>query len=64
VENNERILKLIEKRLDVGARSYGEQVPIDGSRDNLWEAVEEALDNIVYLAATLLELHDKYKEKR
>jgi len=64
VKNNKRILELIKNRLEVGAKSYGEQVPIDGSRDNLWEAVEEALDNIVYLAATLLELHDRYKDKR
>jgi len=64
VKNNKRILELIKDRLEVGAKSYGEQVPIDGSRDNLWEAVEEALDNIVYLAATLLELHDRYKDKR
>ena len=64
MKNNEKILELIKERLDVGAESYGKQVPIDGSRDNLNESVEELLDAVVYLSAVVLELHAKYKEKK
>ena len=61
MNNNKKILDLIQKRLKIGAVKYGEQVPIDGSRDNLIESIEEALDLSVYLAAVLLEL--KRREK-
>tara|TARA_R100000353_G_scaffold155090_1_gene113886 strand:- start:14312 stop:14539 length:228 start_codon:yes stop_codon:yes gene_type:complete len=64
LENNERILNLIKERLDKGAEQYGKNVPIDGSRDNLKEALDEVLDLCVYLSATLLELHDVYKNKK
>ncbi len=53
---------MIKQRLDVGAAKYGEQVPIDGSRDNLKESIEEVLDLCVYLAGVMLELHEKYKD--
>jgi len=39
MKNNDKILKLIRQRLDDGAKKYGEQVPIDGSRDNLKESI-------------------------
>tara|TARA_X000001382_G_scaffold56505_1_gene38679 strand:+ start:3464 stop:3631 length:168 start_codon:yes stop_codon:yes gene_type:complete len=52
---------MIKQRLDIGAAKYGEQVPIDGSRDNLKESIEELLDLCVYLSAVALELHEKYK---
>ena len=39
MKNNDEILELIKKRLDVGAKKYGEQVPIDASRDNLKERI-------------------------
>ena len=45
-----------------GASKYGEQVPIDGSRDNLKESIEELLDLCVYLSAVALELHEKYEK--
>ena len=61
MKNNDEILELIKKRLDVGAKKYGEQVPIDASRDNLKESIEELLDLSVYAAATSLELHKKYQ---
>ncbi|MAL44062.1 MAG: hypothetical protein CME98_08635 [Hyphomonas sp.] len=58
--NNQRILELISKRLEVGAKKYGNQVPVDGSRDNLKESIEELLDLCVYLSAVALELHEQY----
>ena len=54
-QNNDLILELIKKRLKVGAEQYHQNVPImpkdDITRDNFYEAVEEALDLSVYLAA-------------
>ena len=61
VKNNQKILELIQQRLESGAKKYGEQVPIDGSRDNLKESIEELLDLCVYLSAVTLELHEKYQ---
>ena len=61
MKNNEKILKLIQQRLESGAKKYGEQVPIDGRRDNLKESIEELLDLCVYLSAVALELHEKYQ---
>ena len=62
MKNNQKILELIQQRLDIGAVKYGEQVPIDGSRDNLKESIEEVLDLCVYLAGVMLELHEKYEK--
>jgi hypothetical protein len=45
-------------------KSMGEQVPIDGSRDNLKESIEELLDLCVYLSAVALELHEKYRNAK
>tara|TARA_B100000965_G_scaffold188323_1_gene157170 strand:- start:33 stop:236 length:204 start_codon:yes stop_codon:yes gene_type:complete len=58
--NNDQILEMIKDRLDIGAKKYGEQVPIDGTRDNLKESIEELLDLCVYLSAVALELHKNY----
>ena len=60
-ENNAKWNKAIQQRLESGAKKYGEQVPIDGSRDNLKESIEELLDLCVYLSAGALELHEKYQ---
>ena len=58
--NNDQILSMIKERLDIGAKKYGEQVPIDGTCDNLKESIEELLDLCVYLSAVALELHKNY----
>ena len=56
---NERILKLIQERLEVGQRKYGhENVETDG-RNFTTEALEEALDCAVYLAAKLIEIQTR-----
>ena len=60
---NNDILDLIGKRLIKGERKYGhENVACDG-RDFTEEALEEALDCAVYLAARLVEIKNK-KEKQ
>ena len=60
VQNNDLIIDLIEERLRVGAERYHQNVPIlpqdDLTRDNFYEAVEEALDLSVYLAAFMLRI--------
>ena len=66
-QNNDLILDLIKKRLRVGAETYHQNVPImprdDVTRDNFYEAVEEALDLSVYLSAYMLRLMEE-KERR
>tara|TARA_R100000656_G_scaffold66703_1_gene50594 strand:- start:124 stop:600 length:477 start_codon:yes stop_codon:yes gene_type:complete len=66
-QNNDMVLDLIRLRLDKGARDYHKQIPIttadDINRDNFYEAVEEALDLSVYLAAYMLRLMEE-KERR
>ena len=66
-QNNDLIIELIKKRLNVGAERYHQNVPImpkdDITRDNFYEAVEEALDLSVYLTAYMLRLMEE-KEQR
>ena len=61
MSNNIKVMALIKARLDIGAKSYGNEIPLAGEegRDNLKEALDEALDLAVYLSATILELMDK-----
>jgi len=60
---NIKILDLIEERLLVGERKYGNENVIDDGRDFIQEALEEALDCAVYLAAKLIEIKRKRKEE-
>jgi len=66
-QNNDLIINLIKERLKIGAERYHQNVPILPSdnitRDNFYEAVEEALDLSVYLAAYMLRLMEE-KERR
>ena len=58
---NKKILRLIEQRLLIGEKKYGQQNVINDGRDFLKESLEEALDCSVYLAALLIELDEKDK---
>ena len=60
---NIKILELIEERLVIGERKYGNENVIDDGRDFIQEALEEALDCAVYLAAKLIEIKNKRKEE-
>jgi hypothetical protein len=60
---NIKILDLIEERLLIGERKYGNENVIDDGRDFIQEALEEALDCSVYLAAKLIEIKNKRKEE-
>ena len=57
---NNQIVKLIRKRLVKGEERYGKQNIASDGRDFVQEALEEALDCSVYLAAHLIETMDKY----
>ena len=59
---NIEILDLIEERLVIGERKYGNENVIDDGRDFVQEALEEALDCAVYLAAKLIEIKKKKGE--
>lgn len=59
---NIEILDLIEERLVIGERKYGNENVIDDGRDFIQEALEEALDCAVYLAAKLIEIKNKKGE--
>ena len=59
---NIEILDLIEERLVIGERKYGNENVINDGRDFIQEALEEALDCAVYLAAKLIEIKNKRKE--
>ena len=62
--NNDKIISLLKEKINEGAKKYGEQVPIDGSRDNLKDAIDELLDLCIYLSAVALELHEKYRNAK
>ena len=66
-QNNELIMELIQTRLDLGKETYHQNIPImpkdDITRDNFYEAVQEALDLSVYLAAYMVRLMEE-KERR
>ena len=55
---NNKILDLIGKRLIKGEQKYGHENVINDGRDFTNEALEEALDCAVYLAAKLIEIED------
>ena len=59
---NMKILDLIEERLIIGERKYGNENVINDGRDFIQEALEEALDCAVYLAAKLIELKNRKEE--
>ena len=59
---NMKILDLIEERLLIGERKYGNENVINDGRDFIQEALEEALDCSVYLAAKLIEIKNKKGE--
>ena len=48
--------------MDAGAKKYGDTIDIKDNRDFLQEAIEEALDGCVYLAAKLIQIQNKTKE--
>tara|TARA_B100000029_G_C17369821_1_gene885719 strand:- start:311 stop:613 length:303 start_codon:yes stop_codon:yes gene_type:complete len=65
-KNEEKVMTKIYERLELGRIRYGGDIPLNGerNRDNLKEAIEEALDLSIYTASLLLEEEshiNKYK---
>jgi len=61
---NKKILQLIEQRLLIGEKKYGNENVINDGRNFLKESLEEALDCSVYLAARLIELMNSEEKER
>ena len=61
---NQKILKLVEERLEEGKRKYGHENVKNDGRNFEKEALEEALDCSVYLAGQLIEIQAKLKSKK
>lgn len=63
MSNNDRILELVKKRLELGQKKYNQDVPINDNRDYQEEALEELLDGVVYLAAQLIRIKEGYSSE-
>ena len=61
---NKKILDLIEQRLNKGKKRYSKENISSDGRDFVKEALEEALDCAVYLAAHLIEIMDEDNYER
>ena len=60
---NNKIIELIQSRLDIGAKKYNEELDINDGRDWEVETLEELLDACVYLTSRILQLKEKKIEK-
>lgn len=58
-ELNPEILRLIESRMEKGRKQYGHGLLRDSGYDWVQEALEEALDLSIYVAAKLVEVQKK-----
>tara|TARA_R110002020_G_scaffold368307_2_gene580149 strand:- start:1296 stop:1742 length:447 start_codon:yes stop_codon:yes gene_type:complete len=60
---NNKIIDLIQGRLNKGQAEYNREVPIrrERGKTNIAESIEEILDLVVYLTAYLLELEEDSK---
>jgi len=56
---NERVVKLIADRLEVGQKKYAQDMQLEDGRDMIQESLEELLDACVYIATELIKLKDK-----
>ena len=56
MECNEEIIRLIESRMEKGRKQYGHGLLQNAGYDWLNEALEEALDGCIYLAAKIIEI--------
>ena len=66
MNSNERVLKFVKDRLDLGQSKYKQAIPLngEGGRNNLKESLDEMFDLVVYLAAEILEMEDKKKQEQ
>jgi len=57
-ENNKAVLSLIARRLHWAKKKHGNEMPLDGTYD-LVDALEEALDLSIYLAAEIIHIKNR-----
>ena len=60
--NNAKILKYVWKQLKKGGTTYKKDVPLDGSRNHIKDALEESVDLAVYISARLIEINETENE--
>ena len=53
---NNKILDLIQERLELGAKKYGKPNMVSDGRDFVKESLEEILDAMVYTAGQIIRL--------
>ena len=56
---NEKIVKLIADRLEVGQKKYKQEMQFEDGRNMIRETLEELLDACVYLSTELLKLEER-----
>ena len=56
---NEKVVKLIADRLEVGQKKYGQDMQLRDGRDMIQESLEELLDACVYIATELIKLKER-----
>jgi len=61
--NNAKILKYVYQQLKKGGNTYKKDVPLDGSRNHIKDALEESVDLAVYISARLIEIEEKEKNE-
>jgi len=71
-DDNGEILKIITERMELGLKRYGHGLRTGddtrewGTKEDSWEemALEEALDGMIYLAASILRIKKKIMESK
>lgn len=61
--NNAKIMLNVYKQLKKGEISYKTDVPLDGSRNHIKDALEESIDLAVYVSARLIEINEEEKKE-
>ena len=56
---NDKIIKLIRERLELGPKKYGRENIASDNRDFIQESLEEILDCMVYVSCKLIEIKEK-----
>jgi len=71
MDDNEEILELLKKRLELGKNTYGHGVIVNqdttdfGTEEDDWElmALEEMLDGLIYTTASIIRYRRKNEKK-
>ena len=61
--NNAKIMLNVYQQLKKGGMSYKKDVPLDGSRNHIKDALEESIDLAVYVSARLIEINEEEKNE-